>query len=121
MIARSGCAVVDGGLERVGVAGLGHDLVPGVDEQAGEPLAEQRRVLADHDAHGTTASTIVPRPSSLLQRERAADRVHPVGEPGEPGPGGQRGAAPAVVGDAHLQVAVAASDAHVDPRRRRRA
>ena len=38
---------------------------PGVGEQAREPLAEQRRVLADHDAHGTTASTVVPCPASL--------------------------------------------------------
>ena len=65
-----GLRLVDRGLERVGVAGLGDDLVPCVGEQAGEPLAEQRGVLSDHDAHGTTASTIVPRPSSLLQGRR---------------------------------------------------
>ena len=39
----------------LGVAERGHDLVPGVSEEAAEPLSQERLVLCDHDAHGSTA------------------------------------------------------------------
>ena len=40
-------------------------VVPGVLEQAGEPLAEEHRVLGDHDSHGIATSTRVPLPRGL--------------------------------------------------------
>ena len=82
-------AVVDGG----------HDLEAAVLEQADEPLAEQREVLGDHDAHGISARTIVGPPSGLVTTQRPVQRRDAVAEPGEPAAGADLGAAAAVVGD----------------------
>ena len=91
--------LVHGGDQRRRVRGLGHDVVPGVDEQAGQALAEQRGVLTDHDAHGSTASTTVPSAGRAGQPQPAAGRGDPVGQPGQSGAGPQDRAAGAVVVD----------------------
>src|SRR6478672_6836344 len=54
--------------QRLSVADTRDDVMPRVLEQAGESLAEQGRVLRDHDAHGITTSTRVPPPSGLVMR-----------------------------------------------------
>src|SRR5690606_22232073 len=54
----------------LGVGGPPHHLVPALLEQQDEPLAHQRLVLADHDAHGTSATIRVPRPGGLSTRRR---------------------------------------------------
>ena len=51
--------------QRLGVAGAADDLVAGVLEQPGEPLAQQHGVLGDHDAHGSSTATRVPAPGGL--------------------------------------------------------
>lgn len=48
------------------VVGFGDDVVTGVGEQCCQALAEEHRVLADHDAHGSTASIRVPAPGGLI-------------------------------------------------------
>jgi hypothetical protein len=48
-------------LDRIG--GRRHHLVARVDQQPGQPDPEERGVLADHDSHGSTASTTVPAPA----------------------------------------------------------
>ncbi len=63
--------------QRDRVRGPADHLVAGVLEQPGQALAEEGRVLADHDAHGSAASTSVPRPSGLAtcsEPPRAATR-----------------------------------------------
>src|SRR5680860_1240431 len=52
--------------ECLGVRRAADDVVTRIDQQAGQPLAEQRRVLADHDPHGSTASIVVPVPTGLV-------------------------------------------------------
>ena len=47
-------------------------LVAGVLEQAGEALAQQYRVLGDHDPHGSTASIRVPAPPASMRSVRRA-------------------------------------------------
>jgi hypothetical protein len=50
------------------LAGVGHgldDLQPGVGHQGGEPLAEQDRVLGDHDSHGSSTVIVVGPPTGL--------------------------------------------------------
>ncbi len=54
-IAMSGLCAATLRDEVVGVAGLADDLVTGVLEQPGDPLAQQHAVLGDHDAHGAVA------------------------------------------------------------------
>ena len=46
--------------ERRGVTDRRAHLHAGLHHQPGESLAEQRGVVGDHDAHGNTASTLVP-------------------------------------------------------------
>ena len=90
MMARSGCVSVDHVEQGLGVGGAADDVVAGVDQQAGQPLAEQRRVLADHDPHGSTASIVVPAPGGLVMTQRATDGRDPVGQTGEPGAGARQ-------------------------------
>src|SRR4051812_10370381 len=56
--------------QAVGVVHGGGDLVPGVLEQAGQPVAKQRLVLCDHYSHGSSAVTTVPPPTALPTRRR---------------------------------------------------
>ncbi len=46
-----GALAVDGLDQGVAVAHRGHDLLAGVDEQAGQPGPQQHGVLGDHDPH----------------------------------------------------------------------
>ena len=53
--------VVSNGVHQCGgIRHPGHDLVTGVGEQAGKSFAEEGGIFGDHDAHGSTASTMVP-------------------------------------------------------------
>ena len=83
-----------------------------------EALAEQRRVLGDHDSHGSTASIRVPRPDGLSSASVPPCGGDAVGEAGRPAPG--RGARRrAVVGDHQAQRAVRALGARRPARRAR--
>ena len=82
----------------LGVGRLADDLDPGLVEEAGDPLPQQDRVLADHDSHGITALSLVPPPGGLVDLELAAERRDPVGEPAQPAAVERRPAA-AVVAD----------------------
>ena len=70
-----GLRLVNCGLQRDGIADLGHDVVAGVGEQPREALAEQRRVLTDHDAarhHGLDDRTAPVGGSRAPTHRRAA-------------------------------------------------
>ena len=67
-----GAARVDHAQERVGVAAAAGDLDPGVLEQPGESVAEQRFVVGDHDAHGSSAWR---RPASAARVAAGGDAV----------------------------------------------
>ena len=64
-IARSGSLAQDRVDERVGVGDLGDDVEVVVAEQPGEPVAQEREVLGDHDAHGSSARIVVGPPAGL--------------------------------------------------------
>ena len=94
-----GLVLGDDDEERVGVADPRDDLVAGVLEQAREALAQEDRVLGDHDPHGISASSRVPAPGGLSIRSvppwastRSARPVNPV-------PPDSRRPTDAVVGD----------------------
>ena len=75
--ARSGWCRSTATSERVAVADGGHDLLAGVDEQAGEAGAQQDGVFGDHDAHGSSTITVVGPPVGLttcIRPPRAATR-----------------------------------------------
>ena len=57
--------VRDDGPQRLGVPGHPHDRMAGVGEQSRQALPEERAILRDHDAHGSTASITVPWPRGL--------------------------------------------------------
>ena len=100
MTARSGSPARTASIERRRVGRPADDLVPGVLEEPGQTFAEERRVLTDHDAHGSAASTTVPRPTRLAtvsDPPRAATRS---ASPDSPEPA-RRHAADAVVADPH--------------------
>ena len=71
----------------VGVAGLADDLEPGLGEQPREPLAVQRVVLADQDAHGSSARDTVrsSEPVGTLGRTPAARTGCPANASGRRG------------------------------------
>jgi hypothetical protein len=50
----------DGALERFGLPHARDHLDAGVSEHADNPLADQDRVVGDHDAHGSSPITRVP-------------------------------------------------------------
>ena len=52
------------------IAHLRHDLVAVLGEDARDPLAEQHRVVRDHDAHGISPTTRVPPPAALATVSR---------------------------------------------------
>ena len=98
--------------------------MPGLLEQAHDPLAQQHRVLGDDYAHRPTcrrhlARTTVPPPAG--SRPPARRRAPPAGRPGRAGPSRRGvGAADAVVGHLHRTRAVARADADRRVRWRRR-
>ena len=64
--ARSGLVALDDVEQRVGVAHGGHDLLAGVDQQAGQPGSQQHGVLGDHDPHGSSTRRVVGPPAGLM-------------------------------------------------------
>ena len=82
-----------------------------VAQQAREAVAQQREVLGDHDAHGSSARTMVGPPAGLATRQRAVERLHAAPQPGEAGPA-RVGAAAPVVG--HLDPEAPADDRRAD-------
>ncbi len=55
-----GQALGHGHFERRAVADAGDDLDTGLGQQPGQGLAQQARIVGDHDAHGNSAVIIVP-------------------------------------------------------------
>ena len=64
-IAEVGRVLADEREQHLGVAGAPDHLVAGVLEQAREALAQQHRVLGDHDPHGSSTAIRVPAPGGL--------------------------------------------------------
>ena len=58
-IARSGLQFVDDAQQVGRIGHAGDHVVPGVGEDALDARPQQRGVLGDHDAHGSTAVTMV--------------------------------------------------------------
>ena len=48
------------------------------------PVAQQREVLGDHDAHGSSARTVVGPPAGLSRRQRAVERLDALAQAVEP-------------------------------------
>ena len=97
--ARSGWCRSTTPQQLVGVADGRDDLLAGVDEEAGEPGAQQHGVLGDHDPHGSSTGE-GGRPA------RRADDVHPAAEGGDPVAQARAGPVPAAaVGAARAVVA----------------
>jgi hypothetical protein len=51
--------------ERVGVTNLVDDVESVLQEETGNPFADERRVVGDHDPHGIPALRVVPQPAPL--------------------------------------------------------
>ena len=119
-ITRSGCVSRTVGQQAAGVAERGDHLGVVLGEQAGDPLAEQHRVLGDddpHDAHGSSTWTTVGPPFGLDRRERALDRGHPVTQAGQAAAGMLDRAATPVVAHVDQQRRAELLDAHAGLRR----
>jgi hypothetical protein len=85
----------------------------GLDEEVGQAVAEQPRVVGDHDPHGSTASTVVPL-GVAGDAEPSSRRLDPVAQPAQPWSVGV-GAPVAVVVDPQPQVAVVPVHVDLDP------
>ena len=120
-MARSGSCSPTRARSDVGVPGAPDDVVAGVLQQAGEPLAEQHGVLGDDYTHGNSAAIRVPAPGGLSMTRRPALGGDAVGEPREARAAVRRGAADPVVGDEQVQDAVALVGPQLDLRGARRA
>ena len=92
-----GAAVANAGEERVGVADLVDDLEPAVREQVRDPLADERRVVGDHDPHGISARIARAAARLALDDELRVQRLQPVAEARQARIGGGASAADAVV------------------------
>ena len=66
------------------VLGLGDDLDLVLAQQRDEALAQQRLVLGDHDPHGSSARTVVPRRRGAGDGQRAVERLDAVAQAGQP-------------------------------------
>ena len=70
-----GTVLADGGQERLGIAGLGDDVETGLDQQPGDPLPQEERVVGQDEAKGhapfTRARIAAPDSSSLGMKPRA--------------------------------------------------
>ena len=111
-MARSGWWSPDGLHQGGGIRHPGHDVVLGIGEQAGKSFAEQGGVFGDHDAHGSTASMMVPAPRPLWIEKLPAVCADTVGQAGEAGSRTGDRASVAVVGDTDVQLA--GDDGHVE-------
>ena len=94
----------------LGVADLGGDLDAGVCEHPGQPLAEQHRVVGDHDPHGSSARDAGPWPVRAVHPEVAVEGGDPVGQAAQARAVGV-GAADAVVADLDYQAGSSAAGA----------
>ena len=99
--------------QRSGVADLGDDLEPGLGEQPGDALADQRRVVGDHDPHGISA--LMRRAGAGLaldDRACASSASSRSRRPARPESARRASAADAVVHDGHAKRAARALEAH---------
>ena len=105
------------GEQRVGVVDRRDHLVAGPLEDPDQPLAKQGGVLGEHDPQaGHSILTSVGPPGGLVTPQRAAERLEPDDQPGQPGAGAVRGgAAHAVVLDGEHERVVAQPRVHADP------
>src|SRR5215207_3537333 len=62
---RAGVAALDLGEQVVGGADLGGDFDARLAQERGEAVANDQVVVGDHDAHGSSALTVVPPPGGL--------------------------------------------------------
>ena len=88
------------------------DLEPVVAEQARQPVAQQREILGDQDAHGSSAWTVVGPPGGLVTVNRpssASTRRRRPASPRRTGP-----PRPAVVDDLEDERVADPRDRHVD-------
>ena len=103
--------------EVLAVAGLAHDVEAGIVEQAHRTLAQQHRVVGDHDAHGISARSDRALAGRAVDVEAAVERGHAVGEAAQAGAAGGVGAATAVVAHLDDQAAVVVRELDLDLRR----
>ena len=81
-----GTGLVHRDLQQLGVTERGDDVVAAVEQEPGEALAQEHLVLDDHDAHGSLAVNVVPRPRRC-RSAASRRRDDPIGQPGETGAG----------------------------------
>ncbi len=67
-IATSGSCSVDRAQQLLGLVRLGGHLDAALLQQRRDPLAHEQVVVRDHDAHGSSAVTVVPAPGGLTTR-----------------------------------------------------
>ena len=94
-----GLVLVDQPQQLVGRRCLRGHVESGAPEQGRDPLAHQRAVVGDHDAHGSSAVITVPAPGGLVTSSRPFQRLHSVGQAVQARAVAGVGAADAVVGD----------------------
>ena len=107
--------------QRAGIADLGDDVEPRFGEQRGNALADQRRIVGDHDPHGISTLMVVPAPRLALDDQLGVQHLQPVAEACQTRIGGSAGATHSVVRDGHAKVPARALEAAQWPARRRRA
>ena len=104
--------------QRVRVARPPDHLVAGVLEQPGEALAQQHRVLGDHDTHGSSTAMRVPAPAGLSSASRPPWAATRSTIPASPLPDTGRRAADPVVGHDQAQALGRPRRLHRHARRR---
>ena len=114
-MATSGCSASAIAEKLRGVGGLTDDVHTGVAEQACEPLAEQRRVVGDHDSHGISARSRVPAPGALVDEQATVERADPVDEAAKSGAAVETSSADAVVLDLDRHAPGTAHDGDLSP------
>ena len=89
---------------------LAADIESLVLQQACQPVADERRVVGDHDAHGISATIRVPPPCGLSIVSSPSSAPTRSARPRSPDPAVGPGAAPSVVADLDAGAAVLATD-----------
>ena len=115
-IAMSGSLELHRVHERVAVVDGRHDLEAVVAQQAHEPVPQEGEILGDHDAQGSTASTIVRPTGRALDAERPVERLDAAAQPAQ-ARSVRIGAAAAVVEHGDDDRVAHADDPDVDARR----